>query len=292
MSRGNASNIVRSSARLPAGLALCALLGACVAGSHNERPQLAAPTSVSELYSNANLEMMLAVASSAAACAGEECEQRVKFDERVSRTGARLALQAYQSYPGLAERVPSFEFSVMDKSEPGTGSTALGRIVVLRPVSELAPADEALSFVIAREMGHVVGQHHEENTAFSLITSALVTVFAPVAGVLKVLSAMYSGATTITASAAVTAGSFASSRALIESYRPKQREEADDIAVALLASVGYQPKSVPAGFAIQARTPVTRWGRELRASIERLNERISEPLVLQDSQTSASVASP
>lgn len=232
---------------------------------------MAAPTPVSEVYSRANLRVMLAIAPDGASCVEAECVKRAQFDQRVALAGARLAAAAYQAYPNLAERVPAFEFSVVDKAEPGTASTAGGQVVVLRPVSALAPAEEALSFVIAREIGHIVGQHHEENTAFSLVTSVIAAVLAPVVKVAKLLATFYSGATSVTASAAVTAGSFASSQALIESYRPKQREEADEIAMTLLGSFGYLPRTVVAGFSQdELKAPATRWVRDLQASVQRL----------------------
>lgn len=260
--------------RLPVALAACAILAGCAAGPHGERAQLAAPTSVSEVYSEANLRMVLASAPDAAACLEAECAGRVEFDQRVTRMGTRLAVAAYHAYPELSGRVPAFQFSVVDKNEPGTASTAGGRVIVLRPVGTLAREDHALSFVIAREMGHIVGQHHEENTAFSILSSVVATVVAPVVNFARLLSTFYSGATSMAASAALTAGSFAGSRVLIESYRPKQREEADEIALKLIASFGYEPKAVAAGFSqTLLKDPASRWVRELSASVERLAAR-------------------
>lgn len=256
---------------------MCTILAGCVSGVGNERAQLTAPSQVSQIYSHANLQLKLAISPAGPECAEAECVQYSEFDHRVSQVGARLALAAYQVYPSLAERVPALEFSVADKTEPGTASTAGGQVVVLRPVSTLVTSDEALSFVIAREMGHIIGQHHEENTAFSMLTSVVTTILAPVAKVAKLLASFSSGVSAAGASAAVTAGSFAGSQMLIESYRPKQREEADDIAIALLKPLGYQPARVAAGFSQQELKAPGRWVRELHASVQRLAAQDAQP---------------
>jgi len=67
--------------------------------------------------------------------------------------------------------------------------------------------------------------------------------------VVKYLASFYSGLTTAIASASVTAASFASSKVLIASSRPRQLDEADRIALNLLASSGVAPQDAAAGFA-------------------------------------------
>ncbi len=243
-----------------------------------ERTPFVAPTAISDVYSSANLQMMLATTSNASGeCVEAECVQRSEFDQRVAMTGARLSGGAYQAFPGLADRVTQFNFMVVDKAEPGTASTAAGYIVVLRPLSSIALSDEALTFVIAREMGHVVAQHHEENTATSMILSVVATVIAPIINIAKIFAIGYSGATSgvatsAVASASMTAASFVGSRVIIESYRPKQREEADDIAIKLLAPLGYDVQAVSAAFDnVDLHTPQTSWMRELQSSLARLS---------------------
>lgn len=261
-------------ARLTVVLA-CTMVAACASDMPNERAELTAPMApmaVSEVYSQANLQVMLATTASAPECVEAECEQRARFDVRVAQVGAELAAAAYRAHPELSERVPALSFAVVDKTEPGTGSTASGHIVVLRPVSDIARSDEALSFVLAREVGHVVAQHHEKNTGTSLIISVLATVVAPVVNVAKLLAVVYSGTTSAAAaSASLTAASFASSKAIIESYRPKQREEADAIALNLVEKIGFDARGVSAGFAgDELKAPQTRWMRELSASVAKL----------------------
>lgn len=249
----------------------------CATTPHSDRAQFVAPTVVSEIYSRTNMQLLLAVTSDVKeGCDRVDCLGREVFDGRVQGVGARLAAAAYGSYPGLSERVPEFRFTVADKSEPGTASTAAGEIVVLRPVSVLAPTDEALAFVIGREIGHVVARHHDENTGASLVVSALATVLLPVANVAKFLATLFSSATTAAASASVTAASFAGSRVLVESYRPRQREEADQIGLKLTGQIGHDIRAVAAGFAqSDLNSPPTRWMADLRVSVERLATPVS-----------------
>ena len=250
----------------------CTILAGCASSTHSDRAALAAPTAVSEVYSQANLQVMLATTATAPECVDAECEQRARFDVRVAQVGAEVAIAAYQAHPELSERVPALSFTVVDKTEPGTGSTASGHIVVLRPVSGIVRSDDALSFVLAREVGHVVAQHHEQNTGTSLVISLLATVVAPVVNVAKMLAVVYSGATSAAAaSASLTAASFASSKAIIESYRPRQREEADAIALNLVEKLGFDARSVTAGFdEDELKAPQTRWMRDLSASVSKL----------------------
>lgn len=252
----------------------CTILAGCASDTHGDRAVLSAPTAVSEVYSQANLQVMLATTATAPECIDAECEQRARFDVRVAQVGAEVAVAAYQAHPELSERVPALTFTVIDKTEPGTGSTASGHIVVLRPVGGIVRSDDALSFVLAREVGHVVAQHHEQNTGTSLIISVLATVVAPVVNVAKLLAVVYSGTTSAAAaSASLTAASFASSKAIIESYRPRQREEADAIALNLVGKLGFDARSVTAGFdEEELKTPQTRWMRDLSASVSKLSE--------------------
>ena len=248
------------------------MLAGCINNPHGEREMLAAPTGLSDAYSQAQLQFKLATTKDlGGACDHSGCTEYAQFDERVARLGAGLAVAAYRRYPDLAQRVPAFDFSVVDKAESGTGSTARGVVVVLRPVAAIARSDEALSFVLAREIGHVVAQHHEENTGTSLIVSLIATLLAPVTEVLKVLASVYSGATAAAASASVTAASFASSKVLVASYRPRQLDESDKIALTLLGSTGVGVRDVASGFSqAMLQTKDDPWIVDLRRSIEGL----------------------
>ena len=79
-------------------------------------------------------------------------------------------------------------------------------------------------------------------------------------------------ATSPAANAAVTAASIAGSRVLVSAYKPQQREEADAIAVKLLARIGYDSGSVSSAFAsVDLGSPPTSWVLDLRNSVNRLS---------------------
>jgi len=118
--------------------------------------------SISAAYSNVDMQMGLITQKNAQACVEDECIAREQFDTRVLALGERLAHAAYAVYPDLKKRVPSFEFKVVNKIAAATTSTANGRVIVFRGLQQLALGDEALSYVLAREMGHVIGQHHKQ----------------------------------------------------------------------------------------------------------------------------------
>jgi len=74
------------------------------------------------------------------------------------------------------------------------------------------------------------------------------------------------------ASASVTATSFVGSRVVVTAYRPKQRDEADAIAMNLLARLGYNAPAVAAAFAAADRkSAATEWTSHLWASVDRLS---------------------
>ena len=258
----------------------CAILGGCADAPQSGRVQLTAPTEMSAVYSEMNLQLKLVTTADAKnRCAEPGCGTAEAFDQRVARIGPDLAKAAYHLYPDLGSRFNNFEFFLIDKSEPGTMSTSTGRIAILRPVNTLAPADPALAFIVAREIGHVVAKHHEEDTANSLIVAGLVQIFAPVLNIARVFANYFlAGATTtsasasIAANASVTATSFVGTRLLITSYKPKQRDEADAIAMKLLALLGYDAPAVAGAFAtVDLRSPATDWASDLKISVERLS---------------------
>ena len=257
----------------------CTILGGCAVETPDNRAQFMAPAGLSELYSQANLRLSLAVTPGTPECASP-CAGHAQFNQRVSDIGARIAAAAYQVYPDLAERIPKFSFSVLDKAEPGTGSTAAGDIVVLRPVDELARSDQALSFVLAREVGHVVAKHHEENTGASIVISVVTTVVAPVLNVAKLVAGLASSAGALVSSAGMSVASFFGSRAVIDTYRPRQQEQADTIALGLLDRMGYGAADVTPGFAAEPlQAAGSRWLQDLQASLARLTDKSGKAAV-------------
>lgn len=257
------------------------LLGGCATDMHDVGAPLTAPTPISVIHSDANARLLLLVTPNAPEdCLEATCFERYLFEDRVARLGSELAKLAFATYPQLSERVPSFEFNVVDKAEPFTVSNARGEILVMRSIGAFAPDDETLAFLLAREMGHVIAMHHESNTGASLAISAISTLLLPVANVAKVISTVFSGtsatAAASTASASVTAASFAGSRLVAEVYRPRQREAADDIAMRLLALRGMDSGTITQSFLrTEPLMKGGRWVQDLRLSVDRIAVRFA-----------------
>jgi hypothetical protein len=262
-------------------LTICSLLGAC-ATSPTGRSQLVSPQPVSAVYSEVNMRLKLvAAADPKGRCAESECDASQEFKLRVARLGERLADTAFEIYPDLRERIERFEFVIADKAEPGTTSNASGTVVIFSGTRQLELSDPALAFVLARELGHVIGNHHNENTATKIIVSVLAQVLVPVSGIFHALSFLpgasslaAASATTATVSAAsaatmatTSAASFLGSQAVIASYWPAQLSEADTIALTVLARMGYEPQeTADALAATEQRLVDDSWLQDLRAS--------------------------
>jgi predicted Zn-dependent protease len=76
----------------------------------------------------------------------------------------------------------------------------------------------------------------------------------------------------IAANAAMTATSFVSSRVLLTTYKPRQRNEADLIAMSLLAQLGYDSAAVVSAFtSVNLNSPESEWTSSLRASVAQLS---------------------
>ena len=246
------------------------LLGGCAAPGQQEGDLLNAANDISELYSQVSLRAQMAFTKDdERPCEPDECARRAAFDQRVVALGGKLAEAAYRDDPELKERMPKFNFKVLDKAEPGSGSTAGGNVVLLRPVSELVWSDEALSFVLAREMGHVIAKHHQINTGTSIAVSVAVAILAPAVGLAKLLAVLYSSSSASTAASGISnIASFAGSRAIIATYWPTQRQSADALALKLMTSARMDYSRVPAGMTPACTaTPSTRWTRELDDSV-------------------------
>ena len=256
---------------------VCAISSGCAGTGGATGESLFAPTQISEIYSQVSLRVKLAFTPSERKDHFEnperECAGPTEFEERVARIGARLAVSAYRAHPGLVERIPRFVFAISDKLEPGVASTAGGLIVVLRPVSDISLSVDALAFIIAREMGHVISRHHEQNTAVSIAISVAATVLAPALNIAKLLAFATTSSGTAAAVTQVTssAASFAGSQAVIASYGDRQRRVADGVALRIMPLAGYDARAVPAGLTPECpHTEPTKWLRELQESVAQL----------------------
>lgn len=238
------------------------LLGAC-ATSPQGRMQVAVPPSVSAVHSEMGMRLNLAsAADTLSPCIGVECRLDRAFDQRVLRLGTRLAQSAFKIYPDLTERFSQFEFVIAEKAEPGSASSSAGTVVIFRGVQKLRLDEEALAFLIAREMGHVISRHHDEDSATSILFSILAQVLLPVTNLIRGSAALIQAASTVS-----TAASFVGSRIVIESYKLDQLHEADAVALDLLASLGWNRGEIADALAASSQVVGDdRWSKDLRVS--------------------------
>jgi hypothetical protein len=204
-----------------------------------------------------------------ATCLGMECARNREFDQQVQRLGNRLAEAAFESDPDLSKRINRFEFVVAEKEKPGTASNASGTVVVFRGVQNLGLDDEALAFLIAREMGHVICQHHSEISSAKIIISVLASVLFPAINLLHGAALANVTSATTTTTAASTATSFIGSQVVVASIKPTQLNEADSVAVGLLAGLGWEQHEV--SDALDACSQVEgddAWAKDFRISVQ------------------------
>ena len=245
---------------------------ACVQMPDIERKQ----ASLINAYSDIDMRMSLAAKFNDNACSEELCAvMNSAFEMQVQRLGERLAATAYKLHPGLDKRIAAFTFSVADKKEAGMASNGAGKIVVFRGIQYLGLSDDAISFILAREMGHVIGRHHNRNTSIKLLFSALASVLFPAASLLGVSNLAAEASTTIVTSAASTATSFISSEVTISKIKPKQLIESDNIAIALLENLGWNKRSVASRLQFE-NLDQNIWLRDLHTTVQYLNNQIAK----------------
>jgi hypothetical protein len=168
----------------------------------------------------------------AAGCVGPSGKgAAMRFGQQVRRVGDALQRGAQHLYPDLASRLPKsagsrFDVYVVDGDEPGSVSSADGRIALNAALGARQPYDDWMAFVIAREMGHVIGRHHEENSSAGIATSVIMSILIPGSGWLKTL---------------ISAGG---SGIAAKSKREVQALEADVIALNLLEAAGFRLRDI------------------------------------------------
>jgi Zn-dependent protease with chaperone function len=129
--------------------------------------------------------------------------------------------------------------------------------------------DDALSFVMAREMAHVIGKHHNKNTSTKLIISALATVLFPAVGIIGASSAATQAttATTLLTSAASTATSMLGSEVALAKMKPSQLIEADEIAVKVLNEREWNLRETASVLQLdEAESTANSWLQDLQTS--------------------------
>ena len=233
--------------------------------------------SISDIYSDIDMRVRLATKAGVAACQAIQCEQNRDFDARVSAIGHYLSKVALQLYPQQQKVIQRMVFSVADKQEPGTASNNKGQIVVLRGVQHLQLSDDALGFVIAREMAHVMAGHHATNTSTKLVISALVSVLFPAVAIIGASSAaaQASTATTLITSAASTATSMVGSEVVMAKMKPSQLHEADEMARAIMEKSEWDMRSVESVL-MQDEPSLGAWMIDLQASRYMLQTKIEK----------------
>ncbi len=217
----------------------CLLLGGCATSADSKRARLVVPSDVGALYSDVEMQAKLAFVPEAPSCQPLDCTATDEFRGQVRRLTERLMPAAMQLASEEKTGIPRMTVNVPGKRDIGTMSSASGSIVVFDGLRLLELSDPALAFVIAREMGHVIGKHHEENTATGLAVSVTVALLFPLAGVLQGVEAAYTASTL-----ASTATSFAGARVVRVFYEEDQRREADAYALTILTHAGWSTREV------------------------------------------------
>jgi Zn-dependent protease with chaperone function len=235
--------------------------------SSNPNSSPGSGASISDVYSDIDMRLRLASKASASACVEAQCDENFAFDARVIVIGRNLREAALQLYPEQEKVIRRMQFSVADKQEAGTASNNKGQIVLLRGVQDLQLSDDALGFVIAREMAHVLAGHHATNTSTKLIISALVSVLFPAVAIIGASSAaaQASTATTLLTSAASTATSMVGSEVAMAKMKPTQLNQADEIARTIMEKAGWDMRSVESVLT-QGEPPESAWMSDLQAS--------------------------
>ena len=178
-----------------------------------------------------------------------------KFALQVERLGAELAVQARLLAPALFTRISAFQIEVKSNVGAGTASSAGGRIILDAGLATLEPTDDVVAFLIAREMGNVIARHGEEDSGARIAFSAITAVI-PAGGLLIKFAASMLG-----------------SQALKSTWAEGQRQEADELALALLDLSGRSSAVIALNLKIGLRLgqlPDGEWGRNFTQSIERV----------------------
>lgn len=255
-------------------LGLVLVLCAC-ATSPQGRQKITTPAPISDVYSDAEMRLDLAtIPGIQTPCIDEECELNRTFDEQVQQQGARIASAAYDAHPDLIKRISHFEFEVAEKKDPGITSNASGKIVILRGTQQIGLNEEALAFVIAREMGHVISQHHDENTTTRIMLSVAAGLLFPAlhlfgntAAIAQATSASTATSTMLATTAASTATSYLSAKLVLNNLKPEQLSEADQVALDLLERMGWSHQDLAQSLENSAEfEPSNAWSEEFRFS--------------------------
>lgn len=265
------------SIRNPLLLLSCITLAGCAASSQTGRQQVVVPTPVSQVYSEMDVQMKLAAAAAPSEDQVEDECLRLDYQRQIRKLMERTVVTAKRLYPDLAERDIKFRFDVAPSAEAGVLSNAGGAIIILQGTHEMQLPDSVTAFVIAREMGHVIGRHHDENSAATVMFSVLAQVLFPAAALVKGLSAILPSTvagTAVTASAV----SYLGASALKTTYREDHLDESEQIAFTLMAESGWDLYDVAAeASTLDIKDGGETWKQELRGSLQALDQLANGP---------------
>ena len=256
-------------------LVAAALLSACASTTPGGRSQLVVPEPISSLYSSLDLNLTLvSLAPVATSCVGIQCQVDKGFERQVARLGTRLAEAAYEAHPELRERIPRFNFMVAEKIEGGSSSDASGTIVIYRGVRQAPLEEEALAWLIANEMGHVIAGHHDEKSAATIISSLVAQVLFAPAGLARGVAFIASSTASALGKEFITTGNI-----------PAQRKEADAIALDLLSRQGWSDRQIADSLLDYSnRLGGDPWAEEVKRTTARLgNHKPADVLALAQS---------
>ena len=249
-----------------------AVLAGCAINPATGRNQLMALPAVQSAHANMGYTLSTAAAGlapsplcagtgqgeSAAVESGTSCPgaaDMARFLQQVQRTGAGLSTEAQSLAPEVFARIGAFDIAVQAGVGEGTSSSAGGRIVLASGLAALHPTDDVVAFLIAREMGHVIARHGEENSGARLAFSAL-TAVVPIGGLMVKFAASLLG-----------------SQALQSSWAERQRLDADEIALVLLERSGRTPDVIAFNLRVglkRERLPQGEWGSQFARSMARV----------------------
>lgn len=235
---------------------------------------------MSNFYSDIEMRMQLAMKADAEPCSADTCKDNQAFDSRVKLIGESLAESSYALYPELKTITPKFEFDVVNKKALGTASNANGKVILFRSIQQLDLDDNAIAFIIGREMGHVIGKHHKSNAKTKILFTVLTSVLFPAAALLGASSAAAQAttATTLMTSAASTVTSLVGSEVALSRIKPGQLSEADNISLAILEYGGVTVLDAAQSleFIVKNERSVG-WEKDLNLSIENVRRLAGEP---------------
>lgn len=180
---------------------------------------------------------------------------------QINRVSTGLQQAAHGLYGSKMKTLGAFDVYVADSAEAETLSSATGKIALYAGIAQLAPSDEWLALVIAREMGHVLAGHHDDNSAASIITSVIMNLIIPGSSLLK------------------SAVSLVSSQTVAAAGGERQVHEADEIGLRLLEAAGYRlgglAQALTAGPSAE-RLGAGSWARAFQQSASTIQARAAD----------------